>query len=114
MIPLAAEDYLLDWFDEKIKSSGTFRIWWDLLKMMNDDEEDGQSVEQSERNDDGDNLIDVEIFEADEQNTFDEAIYTQYKCYKKLVKCVEQSDQNIPKLLNEIKDEFPALHQFIK
>lgn len=60
--------------------------------------------------DENDNLVDVDIFEPDEQNTFDESIYTLYKCCSKLLESTPSDD--LSEVKEEMLKEFPSIGQF--
>lgn len=117
VIPLAAEDFLLDWLNEEFKSQSskceTWISWHKLLQRIYSDNDDDvlNSVEQNGQDSDDNNLLDVVIFEADEHNTFDEAIYTHYKCYKKLLSNLKESGSQEEKG-DYIQAEFPSLKPF--
>lgn len=111
---MAAEDFLLDWLDQEFKSKSneceTWISWHKLLqKIYSDDDDD--SVEENRQESDDNNLLDVVIFEADEHNTFDEVIYTHYKCYKKLLSNLKENG-SLEDKGNDIQDEFPLLKPF--
>lgn len=116
MIPLAAEDILLDWLHEKFKSNSneceTWIQWHKMLqRIYSNDDDKMNSGEENGRDSDDNNLVDVYIFEADEYNTFDEAIYTHYKCYQKLLNSLKESGGHKEKEKN-IQAEFPSLKPF--
>lgn len=94
---MAAEDYLLNWLDERFVTigkdeDGSILAWLRLLQLIYDPtiESDGESVETNETQN-VNNLIDVDIFDDTEPNTFDETIFTSLKCYQFLIKHVEKS-----------------------
>lgn len=120
MIPLAAEDFLLDWLDEKFKLKSneceTWTSWHKLLQRIysdddNDDDDVMNSVRQNGHESVDNHLVDVDIFETDAHNTFDEAIYTHYKCYQKLLSNLREGGGQEEKE-KHIQAEFPALKQF--
>ncbi|XP_031638647.1 thyroid adenoma-associated protein homolog [Contarinia nasturtii] len=110
VISLAAEDHLLQWLDTKFiefAKKEAWSKWLDLLRLIykplagNADENvDGDSNE--------DNLIDVDIFDDTEANTFDETIYTSYKCYNFVVKHINNAPLDSVKK-QEILTEFATL-----
>lgn len=90
---MAAEDYLLKWLDGRfVKSAGveTYSKWLQLLRLIYDplSEKDQESIDAGGDNADN-NLIDVDIFDDTEANTFDETIFTCYKCYNFMLKHIE-------------------------
>lgn len=90
VIPLAAEDHLLQWLDSiftHISKAGAWSNWLDLLRLVYSP----LTVGKVESNQDESNLVDVDIFDDSEPNTFDETIYTSYKCYTFLMKQIEKS-----------------------
>lgn len=93
VIPLAAEDHLLQWLDtrfSKISSTDAWSNWYDLLHLVYTSSTE-KVDEKIETNNDDNHLIDVDIFDDTEPNTFDESIYTSYKCYTFLVKHIKNS-----------------------
>lgn len=99
VIPLAAEDYLLQWLDTKfvqIAEKDVWSNWLNLLRLVfapvvrNQDENTAATSDNNE-----DNLVDVEIFDDSDANTFDETIYTSYKCYTFLVKHINDAQLNV-------------------
>lgn len=73
----------------KVAGNEAWSKWLQLLRMMYD-----PVAAKDKGNIDGDddhNLIDVDIFDDTEPNTFDETVYTCYKCFKFLLKHVNQS-----------------------
>lgn len=111
VIPLAAEDHLLKWLDSKFAELAKYDAWskWlDLLRLIHGPSSDN-NVESCNTNGnvEDDNLVDVDIFDDTEPNTFDETIYTSYKCYNYLTKQVEIAtldSANKQEILSEFKD----------
>lgn len=112
MIPLAAEDFLLQWIDTKFTSFGedsTLLNWLKLLRRVYMPLSENSPIDRNDVGTNGDcsHLIDVDIFEASEPNTFDETIYTNYKCYQYLIKYIECAADKEKTLV-----EFPLLKKF--
>ncbi|XP_055295122.1 thyroid adenoma-associated protein homolog [Sitodiplosis mosellana] len=110
VIPLAAEDHLLQWLDSKfvqIARNDVWSKWLDLLRLvfapLGKKQEDSANDDNNE-----DNLIDVEIFDDSEPNTFDEAIYSSHKCYTYMVKHINSVQMNPDQKL-AILSEFSPL-----
>lgn len=118
MIPLAAEDYLFNWLEQKFQKIVTndeksWELWLKLLRLMSDTGSD-DAVEQVEPTTDHTHLVDVDIFEIDEPNTFDEFNLTQYKCFSRVINHLEKINGNSLQLKMDILNEFPALKQFFE
>lgn len=112
MIPLAAEDDLLLWLDSRfieIAQTEAWSKWHDLLQLVYSplaDESDERPEANS--NDEESHLVDVDIFDDTEPNTFDETIYTSHKCYIFMMKHVESAPIGESEK-NEIRSKFTAL-----
>lgn len=101
---MAAEDHLLQWLDSKfvhLAGNDVWSKWLDLLRLVFEPlakkQQDNVNVNDS-------NLVDVEIFDDTDPNTFDETIYTSYKCYNYLVKYINDAKLNLiekEKILSE-------------
>lgn len=96
VIPLAGEDHLLEWLDTRfvnIAKEEAWSKWLRLLRLVCDpltSIDNDNNAEANGSNEDN-NLIDVDIFDDTEPNTFDETVYTSYKCYKFLVKHIDRT-----------------------
>lgn len=109
VIPLAAEDHLLQWLDSKfIEMSNAWSKWLDLLRSVYAPlkENEAANTELNESTEDS-HLVDVDIFDDTEPNTFDETAYTSYKCYEFLIKHINaatfdtiQKDKILAEFLN--------------
>lgn len=110
MIPQAAEDLLLKWLDNAFLTTGrdaAYRNWTLLLKatplnveMLSKGSNGGEGTNNQ--------LIDMDIFEISEANTFDEPMYTIYKYYHYLAKFI-QDDRDKDLIL----DMCPFLSRFL-
>lgn len=119
VIPLVAQDYLLDWIDDvfqSVCSKNCWSLWLDLIKMIQSTIR--ESVKHLDDGKDDVNCaeIDVDIFEANEVNMFGETNYVIYKCYNFLMLQIETSDdisldEKIT-IRKQIHAEFPTLHHF--
>lgn len=113
VIPLAAEDDLLKWLDAKFNELAPKEAWskWlDLLRRIQKPlaENAGGDADADDNDDDSNednNLIDVDIFDDTEPNTFDETIYTSYKCYNFL-------EENINSAVLDVKQKLAILTEF--
>lgn len=89
MIPLAAEDYFMEWINLRFIKIAKDEAWSEWLKLLQlvynphvqEPEDTAETVNHSENN-----LIDVEIFDDTEPNIFDETIYTAHKCFNFMLK----------------------------
>lgn len=70
----------------------TWSKWLQLLRLIYDPsrDKDGDLIKAGGGDEDK-NLIDVDIFDDTEPNTFDETVYTSYKCYNYMIKYVQKS-----------------------
>lgn len=112
VIPLAAEDHLLQWLDTKLikiaKEDAALK-WLHLLRMIYAPLSETKK-EQAEANgsDENTNLIDVDIFDDTEPNTFDETVYTSHKCYNFMIGHLDNVTLDAKKK-EEILSEFSTL-----
>lgn len=109
---MAAEDYLLSWLNVRFIESAkgeAWKRWLQLLRLIYDPQTN-KDEEANGCNEDS-NLIDVEIFDDTDPNTFDETIYTAYKCYNLIIQNFNEValDANQKQL---ILDDFPTLKHF--
>lgn len=111
VIPLAAEDHLLQWLDSKfieMSESDAWSKWLDLLRLVNAPlKENGPGNTELNGSTEDSHLVDVDIFDDTEPNTFDETAYTSYKCYGFLIKHINaatfdiiQKDKILAEFLN--------------
>lgn len=116
VIPMVAEDRLLDWLDEtfvKLNPFHSWLLWKELIKVINvsaDVDEDDHC--HNNKND----QVDFDIFEANVANMFGETIYVKHKCYVRLMRRIDEvGDQSEEEKLNIktiINKEFPDLCNF--
>lgn len=112
VIPLAAEDEFLHWIDAKfleVAQTEAWSKWYDLLQLVYNPLKD-ESDEKPETNSNNDNnhLVDVDIFDDTEANTFDETIFTSHKCYIIMMKHIENATID-PIKKDEIRSKFTSL-----
>lgn len=112
VIPLAAEDHLLQWLDSKfieIAKHDAWSKWLDLLRLVHAPlkENDTGNI-TSNGSDEDSHLVDVDIFDDTEPNTFDETVYTNYKCYKFLIKHIGAATLDVSQK-EKILSEFSSL-----
>lgn len=93
VIPLAAEDHLLQWLDTKfidLAKENASQKWMDLLRLIYAPLKEN-AAKNIDSNEDS-QLIDVDIFDDTEPNTFDETAYTCHKCYVFLIKHIDATE----------------------
>lgn len=108
VIPLAAEDYLLEWLDSKfvkIDNKSAWSKWLDLLRLVYKPLQSNEDDNANENGNTENSLVDVDIFDDSEPNMFDETIYTSYKCYNFMIRRMENSTEK-----ENILIEFATLH----
>ena len=109
---MAAEDHLLQWLDSKfvqIAENNVWSNWLDLLRLVFAPVVKNQAENTAANSSsNGDNLVDVEIFDDSDANTFEETIYTSHKCYTFMVKHINDSQLNVNQK-QEILSEFKIL-----
>lgn len=118
VIPLVAEDRLLDWLDEmfvKLNPFNSWLLWKELIKAV-EASDDHQTIDKSDQEAQNDGEVDFDIFEANNANMFGETTYVRHNCYTRLMRRVdeisdksEEEKANIKKIIN---DEFSDLHNF--
>lgn len=109
---MAAEEHLLQWLDSRfvqIAENNVWSNWLDLLRLVfapvvKNQEENTAANDSSNDN----NLVDVEIFDESDANTFGETIYTSYKCYTFMVKHINGAQLDVNQK-QEILSEFKIL-----
>lgn len=110
MIPLAAEDHLLEWLDMRfvgVAEEEAWSRWLHLLRLIYDPATEKGDGNIGAGGDTADkNLIDVDIFDDTEPNTFEETVYTSYKCFNFLLK---HASQMAGDKKEEILSEFSTL-----
>lgn len=100
----------MEWLDIRfvtIAKEEAWSKWLRLLQLIYDPSTDKDGdIDNADGSNVDNNLIDVEIFDDTEPNTFDETVYTSYKCYNYMIKYIEKLDvQN----KTEILTRFAAL-----
>lgn len=110
VIPLAAEDHLLQWLDSKlveVAKEEAWLKWLNLLRLMHSPSTENED-ENVAVNGSSEPLVDVDIFDDTVPNTFGETIYTSYKCYKFLLKHINATTLDSAKK-EAILSQFSAL-----
>lgn len=116
VIPLVAEDRLLEWLSgvfANSKGSNTWQLWLDLIMRTNSDECDADDIDLNENEANAENSND--IFEANEINMFGETVYISFKCYQQLMRSIEasgKSAEEIVSLQEQIYTKLPMLRDF--
>lgn len=85
----------MEWIDTKflqIAKNDTWLKWLDLLRLVSALLYD-KHIENADDSDNK-NFVEVEIFDDTDPNTFDETIYTSFKCYTFLVKHINAANLN--------------------
>lgn len=112
MIPLAAEDDFMRWIDSKfveIAQTEAWSKWYDLLQLVYSPlKDDSDEKPETNSNSEDSHLIDVDIFDDTEANTFDETVYTSHKCYIFMMKHIENATID-PAKKDEIRSQFTSL-----
>lgn len=125
MIPLVAEDYLLEWVSNVFTNAcaeKSWKLWMDLIKLIQTTES-GQTADECDMNDGDDDDLDenaddnIDIFDANNINLFGETVYITYKCYEYLKQCIDDSsagnyDKEIVALKERLHIELPFLSSF--
>lgn len=112
MIPLVAEDHLLDWLQHWIANSNKsspWNDWLDLIKMIRESAADDEPEEMKRAE------IEPEIFESNEINIFGETLYITYKCYLRLMQCIDVGildAEEKSSLKSKLNTEYPELCEF--
>lgn len=100
---------MLQWIDSKfleVANDDAWSKWLDLLRRVHSP----LNSESDEITDiDGNNLVDVDIFDDTEPNTFDETIYTSHKCYNFMTKHIDNAPLDTSEK-DKIRSEFASLH----
>lgn len=120
VIPLVAEDYLLNWvssvFIQLDGHNDYWRHWLELIKMIQmtashaNSDGNGDSDENNANAD-----ADLDIFEANDINMFGETVYITCKCYTHLMQSIDACGKSVEEkytLRQQIHREFPMLPDF--
>lgn len=107
MIPLAAEDHLLSWLDAFLSKIGKKSACTNWIKLMQRIISKDDSMNCSSRNEDNDDLVDIDLFNTSVSNAFEEPIYTLHKCFVYLDKYIEDQQNR-----KDILSKFPCLLRF--
>lgn len=111
VIPLAAEDHLLEWLDTcfvEVTNVETYSLWLQLLRLiyypMTQNSQESIVAGGGKMDN---NLIDVDIFDDTEPNTFDETVFTCYKCLNNMLKHIDRTATDTKE---QILSEFSTLN----
>lgn len=112
VIPLVAEDNLLDWVQLRLSYSektDAWSDWSDLIKLIRESAAD-EEPEEMKRAD-----MEPEIFETIVINIFGETLYITYKCFLRLLQCIDDSSLSAMEkaaLKAKVENEYPELLSF--
>lgn len=112
VIPLVAEDNLLDWMQLRLSNSKTSDVWnaWsDLIKLIRESAAD-EEPEEMKRAD-----MEPEIFETNVFNIFGETLYIIYKCFLRLMQSIDDSHLSAEEkaaVKAKVEDEYPEVISF--
>lgn len=112
VIPLVAEDNILDWVQLRLSYSEKTDVWndWsDLIKLIRESAAD-EEPEEMKRAD-----MEPEIFETIVINIFGETLYITYKCFLRLMQCIDDSRLSAEEkaaLKAKVEGEYPELLSF--
>lgn len=119
VIPLAAEHSFLEWLNKRFGEIGegeTWSAWLQLLRLVyyprgRDPEQQSSGPTNAANSLMEIIMIDVEIFDDTEPNTFGESNYTAYNCFNYMVKNMNDCASLDMDSKEKIYSEFPILRK---
>lgn len=123
VIPLVAEDHLLNWLSvvfTELDGPNSWQHWLELIKLIQTTASNSDDCEvvngDDDLNENDVNAVDnIGIFEANEINMFGETVYISCKCYQHLMRSIDASGKE-PKEIAMLKDqiylELPMMRDF--
>lgn len=112
VIPLVAEDHLLNWLSgvfTQLNGPNSWQHWLELIKLIQTNASNSDDCEvingDDDLNENDVNTVDnIGIFEANDINMFGETVYISCKCYQHLMQSIDASGKE-PKEIAMLKDQ---------